>query len=235
MEWSWLTISLLSSLISLVLPGPIVQLPLQLSFQLVALLRWGIQYIEGDFACIWFRFFSERLKAWPPCCPPPSPSLSCPFPRGPPHSPELAWVERSQSGASREQTRVSLTASLLHSHSTESTDSSSAPPNLACLHLSGAHRHTVDLVHAHTNMHIFPSLSYQLELHVLSFSPHSFQSVHSARDPGKKQTTIELWKAIAVLWKAGNWDLVTKSDTQVYMENGTSAIPGTKVYSKALA
>lgn len=40
----------------------------ELSFQLVALLRWGIQYIEGDFACIWFRSFSEQLKAWPPCC-----------------------------------------------------------------------------------------------------------------------------------------------------------------------
>lgn len=82
-----------SSLISsLVLPGPIVQLPSQLSFQLVALLRWRIQYIEGDFACIWFRFFSEKLKAWPPCCSPrPLPLPLCPvqFP-GDPHT-LLGW------------------------------------------------------------------------------------------------------------------------------------------------
>lgn len=100
--------------------------------------------------------------------PPPHPSLSCPVPRGPPLSPGLAWVERPQSGASREQTRVSLTSFLLPSNSTQSTDSDSAPPHLACLLLSGAHRHTVGLVHTHMGMYLyFPSPYYQLDIHVL--------------------------------------------------------------------
>lgn len=158
-RWLWLTASLLSSLIlSLVLPGPIVQLPSQLSFHLVALLRWRIQYIEGDFACIWFRFFSERLKAWPSyCATPPSLYRSCPVPRGPPLSPGLAWVERPPSGASREQTRVSLTASLLHSLRTESTDTSGAPTHLTCLDLLSD---TYFWSCSRTRPHLFPELPY---------------------------------------------------------------------------
>lgn len=131
---------------------------------------------------------------------PPSPSLSCPVPRGPPLVPGPARVEQPQSGASREQTRVSLTASLPHSHSTQSTDSNSAPPHLACLSLSQVHIDTqwcwcmLTLICTSTS---FPP-SYQLEIHVLSFSPPSFQSVHSVTDPGRRQTTMELWKAISV-------------------------------------
>lgn len=66
----------------LVLPAPIVQFTLRISFQFAALLEWGIQYIERDFACIWFRFFSWWLKAWSPCCPLPvlSSSQGTPLP-----------------------------------------------------------------------------------------------------------------------------------------------------------
>lgn len=155
MEWPWLTISLFSRLISsLVLPGPIVQLPLHLSFQLVALLRWGIQYIEGDFACIWFRSFSDRLKAWPPCWPPLPP---CPvqFP-GDPHSlpgwPGWSGLRVGQVGNRQGYHFQPLSCTQ---HSTESTDSDGAPPHLDCLPLSGAHRHPEDLVHERMNLHIF--------------------------------------------------------------------------------
>lgn len=132
--------------------------------------------------------------------PPFSPSLSCPVPRGPPLFPGPARVEQPQSGASREQTRVSLTAFLLHSHSTQSADSDGAPPHLARLPLSGAHRHTAVSVHsrAYTCTCTSSPPSYQLEIHVLSFSPPSFQSVHSASDPGRRRTTMGSWKAISV-------------------------------------
>lgn len=109
---------------SCLLSQPIVQLPRRICFQIAALLKRGIQYIERDFACIWFPSLSGRLKAWPPCClthhsltpPVPHPTAlprlpRCPLPRGPPLFCGLARVEQRQSGA-REQTRVSLTASL---------------------------------------------------------------------------------------------------------------------------
>lgn len=113
------------------LPAPIVQFPLQIWFQFAALLKCGIQYIERDFACIWFRFFSWWLKAWPACCP--LPVLSR-FPGGPPPPPSLfpgwssirvKWVE------SRQGYRFHPSPTLVRS-----AGSSGAPPHLTCLRCS---------------------------------------------------------------------------------------------------
>lgn len=119
--------------------------------------------------------------------PPPCPVQ---FP-GDPHSTGLAWVERSQSGASREQTRVSLTASLLHLHSAEYTGTNSAPLHLAYLPLSGAHSVVLMCVHAYMETQAsFPSLT---NSRYMSYLFHlSFQPVRSVTDPGWRQSTVEL-------------------------------------------
>lgn len=83
----------------------------------------------------------RRLKAWPSMLPhpplsaTPHPLPRCPVPRGPPLFSGLARVEQRQSGA-REQTRVSLTASL---QCGQGTDCHSASPSLSCLPQSGVH------------------------------------------------------------------------------------------------
>lgn len=81
----------------LVLSRPIVQLPRRICFQLAALLKRGIQYIERDFACIWFPSLSGGWKpglhaASPTTLCHPLPSLASPAVRfpGDPHS-LAAW------------------------------------------------------------------------------------------------------------------------------------------------
>lgn len=61
---------------SLVPSRPIVQLPRRICFQLAALLKRGIQYIERDFACIWFRSFSGGWKPGLHAASPSLPALS---------------------------------------------------------------------------------------------------------------------------------------------------------------
>lgn len=101
-------------------------------------------------------------------------SLSCPVPRRPPLFAGLAWVERPQSGASREQTRVSLTASHIHTAQRAQTQR--------------AHPFTFSIQQVHINefmlicaveAHLFLQLTNQRNT-VLSFSSLSFYSVYSA-------------------------------------------------------
>lgn len=127
------------------LPAPIVQFPLQIRFQFTALLKWGIQYIERDFACIWFRFFSWWLKAWPACCPLPVLSSS----QGDPPPPlfpgwssvRVKWVEKRQ--GYRLQPSPTLVV-VVHP---------------LTVPVSGALRHTAVLLHTPKYLHvyIFPS------------------------------------------------------------------------------
>lgn len=62
-----------------------------------------------------------------------APSLRCPLPRGPPLFSGLARAEQRQSGARREQTRVSLTASLHAERAQTATVQPLTSPVCLCL------------------------------------------------------------------------------------------------------
>lgn len=179
----------------------------ELSFQLVALLRWGIQYIEGDFSCIWFRSFSEQLKAWPPCCsllPVLSSSQGTPtLPGWPGWSGLRVGQVGNRQGYHLQPPSCTYTA--------QSTQAPTAHPFTLPISLSRVHTQWFWCAFTRTWRHkrLFQSLT---NSRYMSYLFHlSFQPVRSVTDPGWRQSTVELWKVISLHCKARNWDLVTKS------------------------
>lgn len=130
---------------------------------------------------------AESLASMLPA-PPPLPPCAVQFP-GDPHSfPGWPGWRQHQSGASREQTRVSFTAFLQHAHRAQT---GAAPPHLTCLPLRCTETHGGVGARFNVYLHIYILSSFlPIRATCPITPPPLFFLLFSS--PGRRQTTMRL-------------------------------------------